>query len=238
MTCPSCGQSNTDRVARTIDLGSFLFRQRMCACGHHWTTQEVEFVGAPIQFGVPSNASSVISGSRVQRLLPLQTPGISATGAQRPPPIASNHPSRALAARGGYGGGVSGDRSGSDPESGLPEATTTVSQGADQARARRVRGAASEYPEAFLKIWGHNGKRGTKLPALKKWVELGRPDPDAVNRAWDAYMLSDRPSRGFVKDLLSWLHQGGHMQEWEPARQAPQQQPQPRPVRDWQTLTD
>jgi hypothetical protein len=40
---------------------------------------------------------------------------------------------------------------------------------------------------------------------------------EAVRGPWDAYMLSERPVRGFVKDLSSWLNQSGHTQDWPPA---------------------
>lgn len=65
-------------------------------------------------------------------------------------------------------------------------------------------------------MWEYTGRRGTKGPAHTAWVKVGRPGLDAIRPRWDAYLLSERPARGFVKDLSSWLNQGGHTQDWPP----------------------
>lgn len=69
----------------------------------------------------------------------------------------------------------------------------------------------------FEIIWEQTGKRGGKFAAFKAWEKQGKPTWVDVQAAWRAYLLSERPVAGFVKDLSSWLNGRGHQQEWLPA---------------------
>jgi len=74
------------------------------------------------------------------------------------------------------------------------------------------------YTEVFEAIWAVTGRRGGKDAAHRAWVKVGRPPLDLVAASWSAYMLSDRPAAGFVKDLSTWFNGKCHNQEWLPAR--------------------
>lgn len=74
-----------------------------------------------------------------------------------------------------------------------------------------------KYPDEFESIWEGTGKRGGKEPALRAWRKVGKPTWLALEPVWLAYMLSEHPARGFIKDLSGWLNQGYHRQTWEPA---------------------
>lgn len=76
----------------------------------------------------------------------------------------------------------------------------------------------TSYPAAFEAVWDCTGKRGTKFAALKAWKKVGAPGRDRIDGPWSAYLASDRPAAGFVKDLSTWLNERGWEQEWLPAR--------------------
>lgn len=78
-----------------------------------------------------------------------------------------------------------------------------------------------ELPAEFLAVWAGTGKRGAREAAFKAWKRRARPTWAVLAPTWAAYMLSDRPAAGFVRDLSSWLNQGCHLQEWQPARAPP-----------------
>lgn len=78
------------------------------------------------------------------------------------------------------------------------------------------------YPKAFETVWEQTGRRGSKLKALRAWAKGGKPTWDIVGSPWEAYLASDRPAAGFVKDLSTWLNERGWEQEW--AKAAPRGQ--------------
>jgi len=73
------------------------------------------------------------------------------------------------------------------------------------------------YPKAFEVLWDQTGKRGGKFAALKAWRKVGQPTWDAIGSTWAAYLVSERPRAGYVKDLSSWLNGRCHEQDWAPA---------------------
>lgn len=78
-----------------------------------------------------------------------------------------------------------------------------------------------KYPAEFEAVWEGVGRRGDKEPALRAWRKRGKPTWAQIGPVWAAYMLSDSPSRGYVKDLSTWFNKGCHTQEWAPARISP-----------------
>jgi hypothetical protein len=75
-----------------------------------------------------------------------------------------------------------------------------------------------EYPAEFVVIWEMTGKRGSKFKAWKAWRAVGKPDwTTKVQPAWNAYMLSDAPSRGAIQYLATWFNGRCHEQEWQRA---------------------
>jgi len=76
-----------------------------------------------------------------------------------------------------------------------------------------------QYDVAFELIWVSTGRRGIKFRAFRAWKRVGRPSWERISYAWEAYLLSDRPVRGFTQDLSTWLNGRGHTQSWKPARQ-------------------
>lgn len=130
------------------------------------------------------------------------------TNGQIGPPMASNRPPLAIRANGGLGGVCSEDP-GSDPN---PIVVVTP----ERAHARTKTRAKVTYPGEFLILWEQTGKRGGKFAALKAWERMERPSWLAVQATWRAYLLSERPRAGFVKDLSSWLNQRCHEQDWQP----------------------
>lgn len=137
------------------------------------------------------------AGSRVQPCTAVQS--------HAPPPAAANPPAPA----GGFGGDLSGVPTLIQDSGPSSQATP------DQTRARSNRDA--EYPTAFLAVWAGTGKRGSKFNAHKAWKAQGSPSWGDVEPVWRAYMLSQRPADGYVKDLSSWLNGRCHKQEWLPA---------------------
>lgn len=112
---------------------------------------------------------------------------------------------------GGSGGGVSsGLVPDSDPNPGLVVTPERV-------RARSERNAIV-YPKDFDIVWEQTGRHGVKSEALKYWLVAGRPQWTAIQVAWRAYLLSERPIAGFVMDLSRWFKRRCHEQEWVPAR--------------------
>lgn len=103
--------------------------------------------------------------------------------------------------------------SGSDPSGSL--SSPIGSQGVDPARVKPI-----DYPENFEILWEQTGRRGGKYLAFKAWKKLGKPSWTEVQAPWRAYLLSERPRAGFVKDLSSWLNGRGHEQDWQPAKGA------------------
>lgn len=96
-----------------------------------------------------------------------------------------------------------------------------ISQGDPDRGRARSKGGAIDYPKDFQILWEQTGRRGGKFDALKAWMKYGRPSWVDVQATWRAYLLSERPVAGFVKDLSSWLNGRGHQQEWLPAKRAP-----------------
>lgn len=78
-----------------------------------------------------------------------------------------------------------------------------------------------QYPVAFDLVWSHTGKKGAKHTAHKAWAKGGRPSLEEIKGPWAAYLASDRPMAGFIKDLSTWLNERGWQQEWPEATKAP-----------------
>jgi len=150
-----------------------------------------------------------LSESRiVRRLQPTQIRG---TSKARPP---DKEPTSPPSSGGGFGG---------DP-SAIPSGTTDsnpISPGNPKRARTRSNGEAIDYPKDFEILWEQTGRRGVKFNALKAWMARGRPGWVDVQAAWRAYLLSERPVAGYIKDLSSWLNGRGHQQEWAPAAKAP-----------------
>lgn len=193
MDCPTCGSMGGDKVIRSADAGPVVVRVRQWTCGHTARTRET-FEAT-----------------------------LFATSSTQPSARYGTHLALSLAPEGGKGGDPV--RSVSDPESGSVD-VTTVNHSVDRAREassflnkkqkKAGRGSAINYPDLFEQIWSVTGT-GSKLKAFRKWVEFGQPSPDVVICAWRSYLLSDRPMGGYVQDLSTWFHGGGHAQVWKPA---------------------
>jgi len=141
--------------------------------------------------------------------------------ARRLPPCTAVHsrgqPPKAASpseSSGGFGGDLS-----AVPERIEDPNTNSTLLGKPRARTRTKEHA--EYPLSFEEVWVGTGKRGVKHNGHKAWVSQGKPLWVSIKPVWEAYMRSDRPSRGFVKDLSSWLNGRCHLQEWQPAQVAP-----------------
>jgi hypothetical protein len=112
----------------------------------------------------------------------------------------------------GGGGGVPSGPIPPDSDPGIHSASLS-----NQTRARR-NSDAIVYPQSFEVLWEQTGRRGVKANAHKAWLKMDRPGWEDVEHTWRAYLLSERPVAGFVKDLSSWLNGRCHQQEWPPAR--------------------
>ena len=127
----------------------------------------------------------------------------------QPPTVASPPESS-----GGFGGDLSAI------PSGVPDLAPISTANPKRGRARS-NGEAIDYPKDFEILWEQTGRRGVKFNALKAWMSRGRPSWVDVQATWRAYLLSERPVAGYIKDLSSWLNGRGHQQEWLPARATP-----------------
>lgn len=205
MICPSCRES-ADTVLETRGGR----RRRECgACGTRWTTEE-KVVPSSIANTLPVACRDATRSVR-------QTLPVGVTDATR-------------SVSGGVGGGLSTPRFnckiGENTQIGVgsePRSNPTLVVNPSRARARAV----IAYPTSFEALWDGTGKHGGKFAAFKAWDKVGRPSWQDVEPYWVAYMASDHPARGFVKDLSTWLNGRCHEQTWEPTlktAQAPQTQ--------------
>lgn len=188
MNCRDCRLPLS--VEQTLKGDDADIRVQPCACGSRWLTET----------------------RIVRRLTGTYIRGTNGTNGVHGPPIQGTNPP---SSGGGVGGGL--------PELGVvttsinhdPNSNGVVLSNPDQTRARNKRRA--DYEPEFIVVWEETGRRGVKSLAHRAWVKVGRPPWDALATVWRAYLLSERPMAGFVKDLSSWLNQRCHEQEWQPA---------------------
>jgi hypothetical protein len=211
--CPACGSEET-KVDRTADVGRIVTRSRSCECGARWATHE----------RIDQDSVSVRSATGVRRCPPV------AARSRGQPPVSAGSP---LGGPGGFGGDLFSDPSGLGITNGSnhgdlvrdPEIrSATVAPGLVLVPVERSMGKKQpsrigqpDYPMAFLEVWEATGKRGTKSDGLKAWIKIGRPSWESISTIWAAYMRSDNPSRGYVKELSTWFNKSCHTQEWLPA---------------------
>lgn len=90
-----------------------------------------------------------------------------------------------------------GSVSGSDPEE--------VSANPD-ARARKGRGDAAQYPADFEELWVKTGRHGNKHPAFQVWEKIKPPvDLNTLVERWREWEGTDQWRAGFVPHLRKWL---------------------------------
>jgi len=75
------------------------------------------------------------------------------------------------------------------------------------------------YPQEFETVWAKTGERGSKDPAFKVWVKVGRPTWSVIELPYAAYLRSERPMAGerYIQNLSTWLTNRGWEKEWKPA---------------------
>lgn len=189
--CPKCGSKMS--IKATNHGGGVTYRIAECDCGERWELEERRCARLPSRAAIDS---------RVQPCTAVHSRG--------QPPTAASPPS----SDGGFGGDLSGIPSGvSDPN--------PISVDSPNRARTRSNGQAIDYPKDFEILWEQTGRRGVKFNALKAWMSRGRPGWVDVQATWRAYLLSERPIAGYVKDLSSWLNGRGHQQEWLPAQATP-----------------
>ncbi len=192
--CPECGSKMS--VKDTGHGGEKTYRIAECPCGIRVETVECQLRRLPVRMPhMPGMAPAAANGTGRQV-------------SQGPPDTAISPPASA----GGVGGGLPSDlSSGSDPKT-----DSALLSNPDQTRAKS-KAAAIDYPKDFVILWEQTGRHGIKFHALRAWMKAGRPSWLDVQETWRAYLLSERPVAGFVKDLSSWLNGRCHQQEWAPA---------------------
>lgn len=201
MVCPTCRAPHSEVLdMRPLKSGRWIKRRRSCAaCGLRWKTYEK--VAPDPEFSFHHTTGSQSTSQQIDGDLAIRSEVTSQSVGKK-----------------GFGvsgsGLVSSDLLpglGADPDPSLSEGD----QGVDPARAKPAKGI--DYPRSFEVLWDETGKRGGKYVALKAWIKVGRPSWDAIGARWNAYLLSERPRAGFIKDLSSWLNGRGHEQDWAPA---------------------
>lgn len=214
MNCPDCASRLLVWDSHPSPEGGTA-RELRCLCGGRFLSLEtIARRLSPLGTGTPPVPHGYPAGTRVGNRYPTGTPPVPSRG---PPPGTRTPP----VPNGGVGGGLSGDRSGSGPD---PSPTSPGDP--NRVRARSTKRAPPDpalptYPDVFEELWVETGRRGGKDDAFKAWVKWGRWPWRQIKPAWEAYLRSERPVAGFVKDLSSWLNGRGHQQEWPPAGAAP-----------------
>jgi len=172
--------------------GERTFRIAECPCGERWETTEQRSHRLP-----PATANAHTQ------------PGM-AVRSRGQPPMAASPPESS----GGFGGDLPAIQDGTHD-------SNPISPGNPKRGRARSNEEAIDYPKDFIELWVNTGRRGVKFLGLKAWMARGRPTWREVEPVWRAYLLSERPVAGYIKDLSSWLNGRGHQQEWLPAKATP-----------------
>lgn len=190
MRCPACGSPATkQQVHKTVDVVDENKRWRRCECGARWTTAEKMIRGTLQVICDPLIAKHQVTGDpQVTERQVISDPSVTLRGR------------------------------GVNPDLGLflIGSGSLEASGSEVVRKIGNGNADAAYPAEFEAIWAHTGRRGLKARAFTAWKKHGKPTMVQVEPKWAAYMLSDRPSRGYVFDLSTWLNGRGWLQEWQP----------------------
>jgi len=212
--CPHCRSKNTAVEKTATDAE--VMRWHACSCGARWRSL-ARVVKGSLSVVAKSHGQGPGNPPATRRQ---PTNGLHAAPATKESPNEINNLPAGLcdsSVRGEGKGGAPGflfPISVSDPDPSQPSGSGLPERSSKSSPAR----AAASYPAEFEALWEAIGTGG-KFPALKAWQKarkLGATTPQLLE-AWGKYIASDRPSRGFVKHLSTWLNERGWETPWKPA---------------------